>query len=91
MLVGACESSMRQLLVYASFVDAGMNPTRDPVRACTPFSADRRGFVLAANPKFEVLARNELADRASFDASPAVDGHRLLLRSDKFLYCLGTR
>ena len=50
-----------------------------------------RGFVLAANPKFEVLARNELADRASFDASPAVDGHRLLLRSDKFLYCLGTR
>ncbi|MHB1307364.1 MAG: PQQ-binding-like beta-propeller repeat protein, partial [Limisphaerales bacterium] len=51
-----------------------------------------RGFVLAANPtKFEAMARNELADRASFDASPAVDGHRLLIRSDQFLHCLGTR
>lgn len=46
------------------------------------------GFVLAANPRFELLARNELGDRSSFDASPAVDGSRLLLRSDRFLYCL---
>jgi outer membrane protein assembly factor BamB len=50
-----------------------------------------RGFVLAAKPRFEALARNELGDRSSFDASPAVDGNRLLIRSDKFLYCLGTR
>lgn len=48
------------------------------------------GFVLAAQPTFALLARNELRDRSSFDASPATDGNRLLLRSDKFLYCLGS-
>ncbi|MHC1765308.1 MAG: PQQ-binding-like beta-propeller repeat protein [Verrucomicrobiia bacterium] len=46
------------------------------------------GFVLAAIPHFEQLARNDLSDRGSFDASPAVDGNRLLVRSDKFLYCV---
>ena len=52
---------------------------------------DGRGFVIAASPKFELLARNELGDRSSFDATPAVSGNRLLIRSDRFLYCLGTR
>jgi outer membrane protein assembly factor BamB len=54
------------------------------------FTRNGRGFVLAAKPQFEQLARNELGDRSSFDASPAVDGSRLLIRSDKFLHCLGT-
>jgi hypothetical protein len=56
------------------------------------YCVGRRGsvFVLAAKPQFEQVARNELGDRSSFDASPAVDGHRLLIRSDKFLYCIGT-
>lgn len=53
------------------------------------FTRNGRGFVLAAKPQFELLARNELNDRSSFDASPAVDGRRLLVRSDKFLYCIG--
>lgn len=46
-------------------------------------------FVLAAKPQFEQLARNVLGDRSSFDASPAVDGRRLLVRSDKHLFCIG--
>lgn len=50
-----------------------------------------RVFVLAAKPQFEQLARNDLGDRSSFDASPALDGNRLLLRSDKFLYCIGAK
>ena len=56
------------------------------------YAVDRRGtvFVLAANPQFEQLARNDMGDRSRFDASPAVDGNRLLLRSDKFVYCIGT-
>ena len=45
-------------------------------------------FVLAAKPQFEQLAVNELSDRSVFNASPAVAGNRLLIRSDKFLYCL---
>lgn len=54
------------------------------------FTRNGRGFVLAARPPFELLAANDLGDRSSFDASPAVDGNRLLVRSDRFLYCLGT-
>lgn len=50
-----------------------------------------RGFVLAAKPQFAQIARNDFGDRSSFDASPALDGNRLLIRSDKFLYCIGTR
>ncbi len=54
------------------------------------YCVTRRGtvFVLAAKPQFQQIARNELGDRGSFDASPAVDANRLLVRSDKFLYSL---
>jgi len=53
---------------------------------------DRYGsaVVLAAKPEFEQLAVNRIeGDRTRFDGSPAVDGKRLLIRSGKFLYCLG--
>lgn len=52
-------------------------------------SREGKTLVLAAKPEFEELARNELSDGSRFDASTAVDRHRLLLRSGKFLYCLG--
>lgn len=45
-------------------------------------------FVLAAQPEFEQLALNDLADGSLFNGSPAVTGSRLLIRSDRFLYCL---
>jgi len=48
-----------------------------------------RAFVLSATPQFNQLAMNELGDRSLFNASPAVAGNRILLRSDKYLYCLG--
>jgi hypothetical protein len=45
--------------------------------------------VIAAKPKFELLATNELRDRSMFNATPvAVDG-KLYIRSDKALYCIG--
>lgn len=50
---------------------------------------DGRAFVLAAKPGFELLATNDLRDGSIFNGSPAVDGNRLLIRSDKFLYCVG--
>jgi outer membrane protein assembly factor BamB len=49
---------------------------------------DGKMFVLAAKPQFEQLAVNDLSDRSVFNASPAVAGNRLLIRSDKFLYCV---
>jgi outer membrane protein assembly factor BamB len=48
-----------------------------------------RTFVLAAKPEFEQLAANDLERRGMFNGSPAVDGRRLLIRSDKYLYCIG--
>lgn len=50
-----------------------------------------RTFVLAARPTYELLAVNDLSDGSTFDASPAVAGNRLYLRSDRFLYCVGSR
>lgn len=50
---------------------------------------DGKMFVLAAKPQFEQLAINDLSDHGVFNGSPAVAGNRLLLRSDKYLYCLG--
>lgn len=46
-------------------------------------------FVVAAKPKFEQLSVNDLSDGGVFNSSPAVDGKRLILRSDKFLYAIG--
>lgn len=48
-------------------------------------------FVIKAQPKFHQLARNEMGDRSRFDASPVVDENRLLIRSDRYLYCLAPR
>jgi outer membrane protein assembly factor BamB len=46
-------------------------------------------FVLAAQPEFKQLTANDLRDGGVFNGSPAVAGKRLLIRSDKYLYCLG--
>lgn len=45
--------------------------------------------VLAAEPKFKQLALNKLDDSSTFDASPILCNGRLILRSDRYLYCLG--
>lgn len=52
---------------------------------------DGTTVVVAAKPKFEVLAQNKLDDPGRTNASPAVDAGRLLIRSDKYLYCVGTK
>lgn len=46
-------------------------------------------LVLAARPKFELVSRNPMGDRSTFDASPSMAGGRLLVRSDRFLYAIG--
>lgn len=48
-----------------------------------------RTFVVPAKPEFELLATNELRDGTLFNASPAVTGSRILIRSEKYLYCIG--
>lgn len=50
-------------------------------------SRKRGTFVYSADGKFELLAHNELKDDSQFNASPAIAGDLLLLRSDRYLYC----
>jgi outer membrane protein assembly factor BamB len=50
-----------------------------------------RTYVVAAKPQYELLATNELADGSMFNASPAVSGNKILIRSDLSLYCLGRK
>jgi outer membrane protein assembly factor BamB len=47
-------------------------------------------FVVEAAPKFKLLAHNTLApDTSIFNATPAISGSQLFLRSDRYLYCVG--
>lgn len=47
--------------------------------------------VLAAAPEFKELGRNRLDDASVFNATPAVSNGQLLVRSDRFLYCIGNK
>jgi outer membrane protein assembly factor BamB len=46
-------------------------------------------IVLAAGTEFDQLAQNELDDDSVFNATPVVSNSQLLIRSDRFLYCVG--
>lgn len=49
-------------------------------------------FVVAASPKFELLAHNTIEDDDSrTNASPIVSNGQLLLRTDRRLYCIGKK
>lgn len=47
-------------------------------------------YVVEVGPKYKLLAHNTLdPDTSIFNATPAVSGSQLFLRSDRFLYCVG--
>lgn len=53
------------------------------------YAVSRKGgtFVLAAKPEFKVLSHNVIADDSGqFNATPALVGNRIILRSDSALY-----
>jgi hypothetical protein len=52
-------------------------------------SREEGAYVVAAGPKFKLLAHNTLGDKSIFNGSPAISNSQLLLRSDKYLYCIG--
>lgn len=58
------------------------------------YAVSRRNgtFVIEAKPQFKLVAHNSLAsDPTQFNATPALSGKELFLRSDKFLYCIATQ
>jgi len=67
--------------VYASAVRAGDN--------LYFVSREDGTVVLAAKPEFNQVAHNHLGDDSTFNATPTVSNGQLLIRSDRFLYCIG--
>jgi len=66
-----------------------MSLARLPLRF---FSQLNGTYVVAARPQYELLAHNVFADdKSRAHASPAVSDGQLLLRSDRYLYCIGKR
>ena len=45
-------------------------------------------YVLEATPELVQVAHNRLSDESDFSGSPAVSDGQLILRSDKYLYCI---
>jgi hypothetical protein len=46
-------------------------------------------FVFEAKPEFRLVAQNKLAgDDSQFNATPAIAGSQLFLRSNRALYCI---
>jgi outer membrane protein assembly factor BamB len=55
------------------------------------YAVSRRSgtFVLEAKPEFKLVAHNKLAgDDTDFNATPAIAGRQLFLRSNRTLYCI---
>ena len=55
------------------------------------FTRNQGAYVLSADDKLDVLAHNDLADDSNFNASPALAGGWIFMRSNQFLYCIGTK
>lgn len=89
-----CAEAMTGKIVYEGRIERAGQIYASPILAegrLYYLSRNGRSFVVAAKPQYELLATNDLRDGSTFNASPAVAGHRLLVRSDKFLYCLGLK
>lgn len=94
-----CVAAKTGELVYRERVD-GLTASGRPVYA-SPVAADGRLYipsrwngvlVLAAKPRYELLARNQFDDDDSdFNGSVAISAGRILLRSNRYLYCVGGR
>jgi hypothetical protein len=68
--------------IYASIIRAG--------ERLYVTTRDQGVVVLAAKPEYKQLAVNTIeTDEDMLNASPAVIGNQLLLRTDSFLYCIG--
>jgi outer membrane protein assembly factor BamB len=52
------------------------------------FTRNQGAYVLTADEKMKVLAKNDLGDASNINASPAASGGDLLIRSNEFVYCL---
>lgn len=79
-------------LIYKERLPNGVNQVASPF--VTPqgnlyFAGGGMSAVIAAGPKFELLATNDLGDSSS--ASAAVAGGRIYIKGGRHLYCIGKK
>lgn len=55
------------------------------------FARHGGAYVLSADDKLQVLAHNTLGDDSDFNASPALVGGQIFIRSNQYLYCIGKK
>lgn len=87
-----CADALTGEMIYEERVDRIDQVWASPVLAGDKlYFLSRRGVtaVLAVGPKFERLVTNDLKDGNIFNATPAIAGDNLFIRSDLFLYCVG--
>jgi outer membrane protein assembly factor BamB len=88
-----CAEGKTGKIVYEQRIDRAGQVYASPVLVDGKIyytSRDGKTFVVAAKPEFELLATNTLGTRGEmFNASPAVAGGRLFVRSNLALYCVG--
>lgn len=90
-----CVETSSGMLVYAEHIEPGSGRIyASGVLAegrIYYVSREKGTFVVAAKPKFELLAHNDIGDESVFNATPALEDGRIYLRSDTFLYCIGAK
>jgi outer membrane protein assembly factor BamB len=89
--IAYCADARTGDVVYQQRVDGATQVYGSPVLAAGRIyypARDGKVFVVAAEPAFRLLAVNEPGERGTFNASPSVAGERLLLRTDRHLYCI---
>lgn len=90
-----CQNPSTGELVYEERLPGAGRVWSSPVLADGKLfyvSQHKGTFVVAANPNFELLAHNVIEDDESrTNASPIVSNAQLLLRTDRNLYCIGTK
>ena len=82
-LPGIASGGRGSMAMYASTLLAG--------RHLYAVSRRKGTFVLDATPQMTVVAQNTLAgDDSDFNATPAISGKQIFLRSNRFVYCVTT-
>lgn len=92
--IAYCASAKTGAIVYERRIPRAAQVYGSPVLADGKIyypARDGTTFVVAAQPEFELLATNSLGERGTFNASPAVAGGRLFLRTDRFVWCVGKK
>ena len=90
-----CAEASTGTIVYEERLERAEQIYAAPVLADGKlYYVSRRGqtFVVAAKPTFDLVAKNEFGRGAGvFNASPAIADGSLFLRSDVFLFCIGSK